>query len=138
MAHAGVVLVNRKGEVLMQHRDNNPDIINPDHWAYIAGQKEEGDENYEQTAKRELKEETSYVAEQLYPLLEEDFIRSDGVKIRRHIFWAVYDDRQKINCFEGQEMVFLKLEELENKKILSDHKRICHLAIQEAKNKGLI
>jgi 8-oxo-dGTP pyrophosphatase MutT (NUDIX family) len=138
MAHAGVILINKKGGILMQHRDDKPGIINPGYWAYIAGQIEDGDENYEQTAKRELKEETGYVAEQLYPLLEEDYVRTDGVKTRRHIFWAVYDDRQKISCFEGQEIVFLKLEELEDKKILPDHKRICYLAVQEAKKKGSI
>ncbi|HRY63048.1 MAG TPA: NUDIX hydrolase [Patescibacteria group bacterium] len=138
MAHAGIVLINKRGEVLMQHRDNVSGIINPDYWAYIAGQREEENENYEQTARRELQEETGYIVDKLYPLLEEDYKRTDGIKTRRHIFWAVYDGTQKINCFEGQEMVFLKLEELENKKILPDHKRICHLAVLEAKKKGLI
>ncbi|HOZ36434.1 MAG TPA: NUDIX hydrolase [bacterium] len=138
MAHAGVVLINKKGEVLMQHRDDNPDIINPGYWAYIAGQKEESDENHEQTAKRELKEETGYVADKLYPFLEEDYVRADGVKSIRYMFWAIYDDQQKINCFEGQEMVFLGLTELENKKILPEHKRICYLAVEGAKKKGAI
>jgi 8-oxo-dGTP pyrophosphatase MutT (NUDIX family) len=54
---AGVILVDRGGRVLMQLRDNNPAIMFPGHWGLTGGASLEG-ETPEQTARREVREET--------------------------------------------------------------------------------
>ena len=134
---AGVVVVNKNGEVLMQHRDNNPEIFWPDYWGYPAGSVE-NNEDFELAAKRELIEETGYIPDMLYPLMEEDYLRTDGETVRRHVFWTLYDNKQEIKCNEGQEMKFLKLEELKGKKINPGQERLCYLAVEQARNNGLI
>jgi 8-oxo-dGTP pyrophosphatase MutT (NUDIX family) len=134
---AGVVVVNKKGEVLMQHRDNKPTTFWPDYWCYPGGSVEIN-ENFELAAKKELEEETNYITNILYPLVEENYKRTDGEVVRRHIFWTIYDEKQEIKCNEGSEMKFLKLEELKNKKLLPGQKRLCFLAVEQAKIKTLI
>lgn len=134
---AGVVLVNENGEVLMQHREDKPTIFWPDHWGYPAGSVEDN-EDFELAARRELKEETGYTPEILYPLVEEDYVRTDGETVRRHIFWTMYDNKQEIQCNEGLEMKFLKLDELKGKKLLPGQERLCYLAVEQAKTRNLI
>jgi len=56
---AGIILYNNKGEFLLQLRDNNPNIPNPNKWSIFGGMMEEG-ETPEEAIKRELKEEISY------------------------------------------------------------------------------
>ena len=133
---AGVIVVNKKGEVLMQHRDNKPTIFWPDHWCYPGGSTE-ANEDFELAARRELEEETGYIADTLYPLIEENYKRTDEEIVRRHVFWTIYDDKQEIKCNEGSEMKFLKLEELEGKKFIPGQKQLCHLAVEQAKAKNL-
>ncbi len=54
--YAGVLLITPEGKVLMQQRDNNPNIMNPELVTTFGGSVEEG-ETPEQTAIREMKEE---------------------------------------------------------------------------------
>ena len=53
---AGVVLVDSRGWLLLQERDEHP-AIDPDCWGFPGGGVEEG-ETFEQAAYRELEEET--------------------------------------------------------------------------------
>lgn len=132
MVHgAGVVVVNDAGEVLMQHRDNKPGIFYPDYWGYPAGSVEEG-EDFKEAAKRELKEESGYVAEELYELVDETYTRTDGETVNRHIYWTRYDGKQAIQLNEGQEMRFVSHEFLTDKKMLPGQDRIIKLAIEKA------
>ncbi len=52
---AGVILY-RDGKVLLQHRDDRPDIVYPGAWAFFGGHLEPG-ETPEEGAKREILEE---------------------------------------------------------------------------------
>ncbi|MDE3096315.1 MAG: NUDIX domain-containing protein [Chloroflexota bacterium] len=54
---AGVILVDREGRVLLQHRDDDPKIMYPGHWGITGGAGMPG-ETPEQTARREVQEET--------------------------------------------------------------------------------
>lgn len=113
---AAVILVRKDGAVLIAHRENKPNIAYPDYWSYPSGAVLAG-EDFERAAIRELTEETGYVPDKVFPLLEEDFLRWDGSTGRRHIFWTLYDDKQPIVCNEGLEMKFMFPEELADKKV---------------------
>jgi 8-oxo-dGTP diphosphatase len=134
---ASVIIVNKNSEVLMLHRDNNPKIFWPDYWTYIGGDVNEN-ENFETAARRELKEETNYIADILYPLAEEEYTRDDEKAVMRHVFWTMYDEKQEVECLEGKEIKFLKLEELKNKKLTPGTERLLYLAIEKAKEKGFL
>jgi 8-oxo-dGTP pyrophosphatase MutT (NUDIX family) len=53
---ACVLLVDRRGWVLLQERDEHP-VIDPGKWGLVGGHVEDGEE-FEQAAYRELEEET--------------------------------------------------------------------------------
>ena len=53
---ASVVLVDRRGWILLQERDEHP-TIDPERWGFVGGHVEPG-ESFEQAAYRELAEET--------------------------------------------------------------------------------
>src|SRR3954466_503780 len=63
---AGVILVDREGRVLLQHRDADPKIMFPDHWGITGGAGLPG-ETPEQTARREVEEETGLLLESFEP-----------------------------------------------------------------------
>ena len=54
---AGIILVNPKGQILLQLRDSNPRIMFPGFWGITGGGGEDG-EPPETTARREVLEET--------------------------------------------------------------------------------
>ncbi|MGV3720271.1 MAG: NUDIX domain-containing protein, partial [Actinomycetota bacterium] len=79
---AGVIL-HREGRVLLQHRDDNPEIVWPGHWAIFGGHMEPG-EAPEEAALRELEEELELRLEGPLELFSP---RNDGVR-ERFIFAA--------------------------------------------------
>jgi 8-oxo-dGTP diphosphatase len=56
---AGALLYNAKGEVLLQHRDDKPDIAHPGLWSLFGGSVDEG-ETVEAAVVREVWEELEY------------------------------------------------------------------------------
>lgn len=102
LATAGVLLVRDGAAVLLQHRDNKPEILHPGQWG-IPGGAIEGDETAAQAAVRELLEETGYQAGDITPLVDQRW-ELPAMTLDRHVFWAHYDGQQPIHCFEGQEM----------------------------------
>ena len=53
---SSIVLVDRRGWVLLQERDEHP-LIDPERWGFVGGHVDD-DETYDQAAYRELAEET--------------------------------------------------------------------------------
>lgn len=53
---ASIILVDQRGWILLQERDENP-VIDPDRWGFVGGHVEDG-ENADDAAYRELEEET--------------------------------------------------------------------------------
>jgi 8-oxo-dGTP diphosphatase len=116
---AGVILFNRKGEILLLLRDNIPTIGHPDHWNIVGGVIEEG-ETPEEAALREAEEEIG--------------VRPAGVSLfrlysigdRRHaepvpyyVYWSRLDKGlAELTLGEGQDMRFFPPEELSALRII--------------------
>ena len=103
-----VLLVDRSGAVLMQHRDGHAPV-SPNQWSLPGGHIEPG-ETPEEAARRELLEETGLAAGDLDPLwngarpYEEGFPHTVTV----HVFHGTTDATQEdVVLGEGRAMVFV-------------------------------
>jgi 8-oxo-dGTP pyrophosphatase MutT (NUDIX family) len=63
---AGIILVNPRGEILLQLRDDNPHVMFPGFWGITGGGGEDG-EAPETTARREVLEETGLALGDITP-----------------------------------------------------------------------
>ena len=107
---AGVALVDRKGALLLQERDEHP-VLDPEKWGFPGGHLEP-DESFVDGAVRELAEETG-VALDAGDLVLYDEIRVDhrdvhGSHDRMRVFAAATSLADAdIECHEGRRMVFV-------------------------------
>ena len=108
----GVVLLREDGAALLQLRDDRPDIQDPGIWVFPGGHVEPG-ESPEAGARREFLEETRYLCDHLEPLVSFD-ASSVGYSGDYPIifFWTRFDGKQELECCEGQELRFVKAEEV--------------------------
>jgi 8-oxo-dGTP pyrophosphatase MutT (NUDIX family) len=108
-----VILVDRSGAVLMQHRDGNAPV-SPNQWTVPGGRVEPG-EAPEVAARREVLEETGLVVDALQPYwsgprpYEEGFPHTVTVHVYCAPTRAIQDD---VVCGEGLAMVFVPLDEI--------------------------
>jgi ADP-ribose pyrophosphatase YjhB (NUDIX family) len=70
---SSIVLVDRRGWVLLQERDEHP-VIDPERWGFVGGHLDDG-ESYEHAAYRELEEETGL-------RMREGLVRFDTFAVR--------------------------------------------------------
>ncbi len=107
---AGVILVDRRGWILLQERDEFP-AIDPEKWGLVGGHVEDG-EDVEVAAHRELLEETGVrlPSGSLRPWDEFDvFHEAYGSLDRMHVFAARADLTDgDIVCGEGRQIVFVE------------------------------
>ncbi|MGI5121509.1 NUDIX domain-containing protein [Marinactinospora thermotolerans] len=104
-----VMITNRAGEILLQHRDDIPGICWPGHWTMPGGQQEPG-ETWEQTALREVREETGIVPEDLREL---DVTPDDPAAPRPKVYTATWDGPESALVLgEGQALGFFPLDAL--------------------------
>lgn len=104
---ASVALVDRRGRLLMQERDEHP-LVDPECWGFPGGGLEDG-ETYEQAAYRELAEETGVVLESGLSLYGEFRFHSPpcGGDDEFQLFVGA-TDRTEVECHEGRQMVFVE------------------------------
>jgi 8-oxo-dGTP pyrophosphatase MutT (NUDIX family) len=104
---ASIILVDDRGWLLLQERDENP-VIDPDKWGFVGGHVEEG-EDVEVAAYRELEEETG---------LSIQGLEYAGVTVVHHVHSGSDDDvhvftrrtdltDDDIECHEGRQIVFV-------------------------------
>jgi len=107
---AGVVLVDPRGWILLQERDEHP-RIDPNTWGLAGGHLEAG-ESFEVGAHRELEEETGVRLApgelELYGEFMVDHRRAYGTWDRMQVFVAATTlTDADIECHEGRQIVFV-------------------------------
>lgn len=119
----GVTIILRRedGAILLQHRDADPSITNPDCWALLTGAVEPG-EAVTDAAIRELKEETTYSVKSndLHYIGRKPQLIGDEI-VDRTIYLIFYDRRQLICRQEGQAMIFAQPSAFPIMNILPEH-----------------
>jgi 8-oxo-dGTP pyrophosphatase MutT (NUDIX family) len=107
---AGVILVDRRGWVLLQERDEHP-VIDPEKWGLVGGHLDPG-EDFEPAAYRELAEETDVVLPPGGLTFWREFavnhIDAYGTIDRMQVFVAPTElTDADIVCHEGRRIVFV-------------------------------
>jgi 8-oxo-dGTP diphosphatase len=105
---AGVLLVDPRGWLLLQERDEHP-VIDPDRWGLPGGHVEPG-ERFPDAARRELAEETGLVLPDgaLRRWLRVDHREAYGTFDRMQVFVAATDvTDEDVDCREGRRIVFV-------------------------------
>jgi 8-oxo-dGTP pyrophosphatase MutT (NUDIX family) len=121
---AGVIVVGPEGRILLQLRDDNPAIAFPNHWAITGGGMEAG-ETPEETARRELLEETGLMVDSLRPFGVYEETEPDGSLCVTHFFYATTDrPANELIVGEGQELRFFDPDDLDGLTLACDHRRV--------------
>jgi 8-oxo-dGTP pyrophosphatase MutT (NUDIX family) len=111
------ILMNAEGQILVQQRDDNPNIRYPGHWALFGGTIEDGESPYA-AARREIQEEIGYNVATLG--LFREFVQNDK---REFAFVGEIDASLAELCLnEGQGMDFVSPDELGNLLLRPDDK----------------
>jgi 8-oxo-dGTP diphosphatase len=104
-----MLIILNEGEIILQHRDDKPDISAPNMITLFGGGVDEG-ESFEDCVLRELKEELSLTVNKedisLFKVLDFPSIE----KVRK--FYVVKNVNKKdLILNEGQNIIYLKIEE---------------------------
>jgi 8-oxo-dGTP pyrophosphatase MutT (NUDIX family) len=103
--YSSVILISTKGEIILQLRDNNPKIVDPNKLSLFAG-KLLSNETKEQAALRELFEETTIRLNNSNDLKYLFTYHAKKPKFDRerlsHVFILKHVDEKRIDVQEGQ------------------------------------
>ena len=114
------VILYREGRVLLQHRDDDPNIASPGMWACFGGHLDNG-EDAEQGARREIEEEIGYRICDSLELLE---VQVSGAR-ETHFFLArLTIPPDQLDLREGQAMRLVAPEEFDSIPIVAAHRGI--------------
>ncbi|HEY6497747.1 MAG TPA: NUDIX domain-containing protein [Trebonia sp.] len=112
---AAMLLIVTDGGLLMHHRDDKPEIANPDCWAGFGGAVEEG-ESVEQALLREVWEETGLVIKA--PVFLADAVDHEGDGRLVSLFYVVGNFRpEDIDLQEGAGVGIQRIEDLRDLKV---------------------
>lgn len=110
-----MLLIVTDSGLLMHHRDDKPEIANPDCWAGFGGAVEEG-ETVEQALLREVQEETGLIIRD--PVFLTDAVDHDGDGRLVSLFYVVGDFRpEDIDLQEGAGVGIQRIEDLRDLKV---------------------
>jgi mutator protein MutT len=109
------VIFNNEGEVLLQLRDDLPNLRSPGYWTLPGGHKEYGETQVECVI-REVYEETNLkIQNPDYLLTLKDFFESKPFPIV-HFYLKTINQPYEIICNEGKDLKFWKLSDISNLK----------------------
>jgi 8-oxo-dGTP pyrophosphatase MutT (NUDIX family) len=129
---AGVILVDRQGRVLMQLRDDDPAIMFPGHWGLTGGAAQPA-ETPEQTARREVEEETGIALDRFDPFRAYYFsengagkkAQSSRADYELYLFHAACDTPvEEMVCGEGRGLRFFAPAEVTEIDIAYNHRDV--------------
>ncbi len=123
----GIVLL-KDNSVLLQLRDNKPDISAPNTWK-VPGGGAGKNENPIKAVKRECEEETGYKLHDPQFFYKHLTYWGDEISLDRY-YWETYDGRQEIQCFEGQKMEFIPIDQLGDINLLEGQEEIIKKAVE--------
>ena len=105
-----ILLVNARGEVLLQLRDRTPGIPFPGHWSTLGGHLEPG-ESPEEGVRRELREETGHTVDRPRLFRVYRWVYGDEVRLA-WVFYAPFDvPVDEIRLTEGERVEYMTVEE---------------------------
>jgi len=121
---AKIFLINKRNEILIFLRDDKPSIDYPNYWDLIGGLIEP-EETPGQTLTREIIEEINISVSNITLLgnilIKKNPLNSEDTQI--FVFKGNIDrEISEIQLNEGQKLEFVKLEELENFRIVPEYK----------------
>lgn len=111
--------VNPQGKILLQQRDDRPDLLYPGYWTTFGGAMEVG-ETPEEAMRRELMEEIELELPLKFWKVYDEKVDLGGnlVPVRRYIFVGPIDQpAEGIKLNEGQALGYFGLGDLKNLKI---------------------
>lgn len=129
---AGVILVDPAGRVLMQLRDDDPRIMYPGHWGLTGGAAEKG-ESPEDTARREVREETGIALDRFEAFRAYYFAGAPAARpssraraeYELYLFHAPCQvPVEDMVCGEGRELRFFAPEEIAALDIAYNHRDV--------------
>ena len=114
------VILYRDGAVLLQHRDDRPDIASPGAWAIFGGFMEPG-ETPEEAALREMEEELGLRLHGPLTLVRR---HEDASRVRFFFAAALAVPPGELTLHEGQGMALLGPEEIDQYPVVPLHREI--------------
>jgi 8-oxo-dGTP pyrophosphatase MutT (NUDIX family) len=115
-----IILINNRGEVLLQLRDNNPNISYPNFWT-LPGGVVESHELPEQAARRELEEETGLDLSLSYWKVYKRRPEKRQFTIDQHVYvGTTHKECNEMTLGEGQALRFFKRNEIGSLSIAND------------------
>lgn len=113
---ASAIPVNTNGQILLQLRDDRPDLLYPNCWTTLGGGVEE-DETFDEAIRRELLEEIELELPVKLWRVDESIIEIHGHQF--HVENAIYTGRidlpiSEIKLNEGQRLGYFGLDDLPN------------------------
>ena len=130
------ILIRKDGAALMQLRDIKEGLRNSGMWVPPGGHAEP-DEDMITCTRREFLEETGYDCPDLQFLTEfEDKVKG-WPPYALTVYWAYYDEIQQLQCFEGQDLKFIKRNQADSYDIPNYILNVWDMALNESNKEGV-
>jgi 8-oxo-dGTP pyrophosphatase MutT (NUDIX family)/GNAT superfamily N-acetyltransferase len=112
----GAILVNARGEILLQQRDNKPGLLYAGCWSTFGGAVE-ADETPDEAVRRELREEIELEpALTLWQTFTHEYVyQGQPTLVEQYVYYGAVDrDSHEIALNEGQALGFFSRDDLES------------------------